>query len=197
MRNDGGFTLLEVLAALVVLGFLVLALNAGTRFGTLAWHTQARDLRLRGDLDPVDRTLRHLVEAMDPGSPVDPPAIEGTAHALGFTTDMPLDGGPPSGRADVALLVDASHRLVLRWSTHLHVARLASPTPQQQTVLLDGVRQIDFSYWSAGPGGIGWVDGWNRLLPPALVRIHLDFIEANRRRWPDIVVAPMLVQPDG
>lgn len=195
MRNDRGFTLLEVLAALVVLGFLVLALNAGTRFGTLAWHAQASDLQLRGDLDPVDRTLRHLVEAMDPGSTIDLPAIHGTVHTLGFTTDMPLAGGPPT-RADVALLVDASHRLVVRWSPHLHVNRFGPPAPPQQTVLLDRVQQIDFSYWAAGPEGNGWLDRWNRPLPPALLRIHLAFTEADRRHWPDLVAAPMRAQRD-
>jgi general secretion pathway protein J len=193
MRNDDGFTLLEMLTALVVLGFLVLALNAGMHFGTLAWHAQARDLRVRDDLDPVDRTLRRLVEAMDPGTATDPPVIQGTTHKLGFTTNMPVAAGSLIRRADVALLVDASHRLVLRWTPHWHVTRFGPPAPPQETVLLDGVQQIDLSYRAAGPGAAGWVAAWSQKLPPALVRIHLIFVDGDQRHWPDIA-APMRTQ---
>jgi len=172
MRNDRGFSLLEVLVALTVLGFLVVGLNSAARFGVLAWHAQERDLEARGDLDPVDRILRRLVEAMDPGTVIDPPLIQATAHTLSFTTYMPVAAGVgPTQRADVALLVDDSHRLVLRWSQHLHVDRLGVPAPIREAVLLDGVRRIDLAYWASN--GSDWVDSWSRPVLPSLVRIHL------------------------
>lgn len=195
MRNDRGFSLLEVLVALTVLGFLVVGLNSAARFGLVAWHTEGRDLRVRGDLDPVERTLRGLVEAMDPGTEIDPPLIQATAHALSFTTDMPVAGGiGPARRADVALLVDASRHLILRWSAHVHVDRHGVAAPVQETVLLDGVRRIDLAYWASE--GTGWADSWSRPGLPSLVRIHLAMAEHDPRHWPDIVVAPMRVQPE-
>ena len=41
MKQDSGFTLMETLVALVVLGFIVAGLAQGLRFGLVAWDRQA------------------------------------------------------------------------------------------------------------------------------------------------------------
>ena len=52
-----GFTLLELLAALIVLSLLLVAITQGVRFGVQAWQTQSRACWIaRDDLDAVDRT---------------------------------------------------------------------------------------------------------------------------------------------
>jgi len=85
-----GFTLLEILVALVVLGFLMVGLSQGVRFGLTAWGMQERLINQRGDLDAVDRALRQLVARMDPGTRADPPRVTGTQAEFAFTAALPL-----------------------------------------------------------------------------------------------------------
>ncbi len=44
IRHQGGFTLLEMLVALTVLGFLMVGLNEGVRTGLGMWSRQARQI---------------------------------------------------------------------------------------------------------------------------------------------------------
>ncbi len=191
-RRDAGFTLLEVMVALVILGFVVAGLAQGLRFGLSAWDRQAHAIDRDGALDATSRTLRTLLAGMAPGIDPATPAILGTRNQLAFTTTLPA-GAPavPTRVADIALGVDGAHALVLRWVPHLHAALLAPPVPQQ-AVLLPGVAGITFAYYrapAAGQAG-GWVDQWADADPPSLVRVHIGFLDPALH-WPDLIVAPM------
>ena len=187
--REAGFTLLEVLVALAVFGFLLAGLAQGTQFGLRAWATQSRGIEAHADLDAADRTLRLLVGSMAPGSANEPPNIVGDAHRLAFSTALPAAAALQSREADAVLLAEARPpRLVLRWTPRLHAVRLGPPPPPQDAELLPGVQRIDLSYWRPDGAG-GWLPAWSGHEPPALVRIHLVFADA--RHWPDIVVAPM------
>ena len=188
-RQVHGFTLLETLVALVVLGFMVAGLVQGVHFGLSAWGTQARIMARREDLDAVDRTLRFLVRQMDPGIPTDPREVSGTTSHLVFTSRLPAAAG--GGMADMVLTPDPAGRLVLEWTPHLHARRIAAPPPPRSEVLLSGLERLELSYWRPDAGG-EWVDAWNERSLPALVRFHIVFRPDEARRWPDIVAAPVL-----
>lgn len=57
-----GFTLLEVIVALAVFGFLLVGLSQTVRFGLTAWRQNARLADGKTDLEAVDRSLRSIVE---------------------------------------------------------------------------------------------------------------------------------------
>jgi general secretion pathway protein J len=186
-----GFTLLEVLVALVVFGLLMGGLTQGVRFGLQAWQTQARNLAQRGDLDAVDRTLRSLVAEAVPGDfgglPIDFTARQ---HSLEFLTELPIAAGAAGTRAaEVRLAVDAAHHLDLFWRPHQGIP-LGPPRPPTRTVLLDGVDRLDLSYWQPTASGGTWVRAWSAQVLPSLVRIRIVFPAADGRHYPDIVVAP-------
>jgi general secretion pathway protein J len=188
-RTDG-FTLIEVLVTLVVLGFLIAGLAQGIRFGLLAWDTQARTIALNGDLDSVDRALRHMIEQYDAGMVDDDPQLTGTAHTLLIHTELPEAAtGLVTRRAQAALGVDEGHRLVLRWTPSPHAETLGKSPPAGQAVLVEGVDHIDLAYWKPADKGGGWVSAWEDPDPPALVRIHIAFRRGDQRHWPDIVAA--------
>ena len=198
--GEGGFTLLEVLAALAVLGLVMAGLAAGSRFGLRAWESQSRLIDARAELDATDRTLRRLVEGMDPGGPNQDPLIEGGPDRLAFTAELPAAAAEVTRRADVALLVDGAGRLVLRWTPRLGAVRLGPPPPAEEAELLRGVARLNLAYWprpGSGPDApaAGWRDTWAERSLPALVRIRLAFPPGDGRRWPDIVAAPMRERP--
>ena len=190
--REAGFTLLEILVALVVLGFLLVGLSEGTRFGLRAWDTETRLVERQSDLDGADRLLRGLVAQAAPGAPNDPPPFHGEKHRVEFLTRLPVAGeGLPTRDAEVALGVDQQHRLVLRWAPRPHAERLTPAAPPRETVLLEGLDHIDVSYARWPEQGGGWVDTWDLPSVPALVRITLAFPKDDRRHWPVIETAPM------
>jgi general secretion pathway protein J len=191
--RPNGFTLLEILVALVVFGLVLAGLTQGIRYGMQAWQSQVRIASRSGDLDAVDRALRRMIEVMDPGdSQDDVMPVAATRNRLEFNTVLPDSTGTRGvQRVAAALLVDPSHRLVLRWRPLLHAQRLRPPPPTV-TELLSDVAGLELSFWQ--PTG-GWVDGWRSQVLPALVRIRIVFRAGDPRHWPDLVVAPLLDRP--
>jgi general secretion pathway protein J len=179
-----GFTLLEVLVALIIAGLLLVGLTAGLRMGSRVGIGLDRARTAAADLDGVDWALRGLIAGADPVAP-----IRGTAGTLTFVTRPPEGIGVTSALAEMVLGVDARHRFVLRWMPR---APGGGPPPaaMHELVLLEGVERIDLSFWDPGPGR--WEPAWTRRPPPALVRIRLVFPAGQGRHWPDIVVAPMV-----
>jgi general secretion pathway protein J len=192
-RAANGFTLLELLVALVVFGFLMVGLTQGVRFGLLAWQSQARTTDASSEFDAVDRRLRQLIEQMDPGTEMDPPTLTAGPASLSFVTRLPVAAGPQTTpTVEAALLLDAGNNLVLRWTPHQHVTQLGPPPAPSQAEILPGVARLEFAYWRQGAG---WSSAWRPPELPALVRIRLVFGENDRRHWPDIVSAPMRDRP--
>jgi general secretion pathway protein J len=191
LHSRAGFTLIEVLVALAVLGFLMLGLSEGLRFGLAAWDSQARLLGRGGDLDIADRTLRRIVTQLVPTDDPQNPGLRGTAQGFEAITELPVTAALPTRQASVALGVDRAGRLVLRWTPYLHARRLGPPpAAEEESELLRKLARIELGYWSAAAGG-GWLSTWARMELPDLVRIRLVFAPGDPRRWPDIVAAPM------
>ncbi len=188
--REAGFTLLEILVALVVLAVLLLALRQGVAFGVVATDTQVRLAAGREDLDTVARALRRLVEQMDPGTEMEPVRLDAGPHALAFPTELPAAAAAlPQPGVDAALLVTSAGQLVLRWTPRRHAARLGPPSAPQETELLRGVAGLNIAYWRSSPGG-EWLSEWPGPGLPALVRLRVVFPPGDRRHWPDIVAAP-------
>jgi general secretion pathway protein J len=195
--RQAGFTLVETLVSLVVLGFIVVGLAQGLSFGMAAWDRQVRSIDRDSALGSTDRILRALLSRMVPAEDPHAIAVEGDAFRLVFTAELPAHApAAPTRLADLTLGVDAAHRFVLAWTPHLHARRLA-PVVRRQAVLLTGVRQVTFAYFRPSSGGLpaGWTDQWQGATPPSLVRVHIAF-EDPARHWPDVIVVPMCETAD-
>lgn len=185
---QAGFTLLEVLVSITVLGILLASLGAAVGFSARAWRAHGAALDRVGDLDAVDRILRELITDMEPGDEVSGAMpITGQAHVLSFRTRLPDGVGAVPGRdVDVGLGVDAGHRLVLRsWPLY---RSLAGAPPVTETLLLPGVRKLDLEYWDAERGE--WRTEWTAGELPGLVRVRITMLNNAPGNWPDIVAAP-------
>jgi prepilin-type N-terminal cleavage/methylation domain-containing protein len=190
--STAGFTLLEILVVLAVLGLLFVALLQENRFVLLGWDRQARLLSRSEDLDAVARTLRHLIEQAAPGSKWETLVFAGSVHSVTFTSVMPaaMEGMSPR-RADVELTVDRMHQLMAVWTPHRHAVRVGPPVRPERTEILGGVERLDLSYLPAGTGA-AWVSSWQDAALPRLVRVRMVFSDPGHASWPDILAAPML-----
>ncbi len=188
-KPSGGFTLLEVLVAFVVMGLVVVGLTQGIHFGLLAWNTEARITDRRDGFSEVDNLLRKIIETANPGDASDAAPFLGGANQLECITALP---GRGPGLSQVLLQVDGDHRLVLRWRPYVHAIRLKPPGSFTDTGLLRGVSRLELSFWQSGSG---WVSTWRSSELPTLVRFRLVFVAGHERHWPDIIAAPLLNRP--
>jgi general secretion pathway protein J len=191
-RKPAGFTLLEMLVALAVFGFLLAGLSQTVRFGLTAWRQDIRLSDRKTDLEAVDRSLRSIVENLAPGEDTARPPIDGSADRLTGVTRLRVPGSglePVPIEAGVAV---SGSRLVLRWRPYHHAQTLGSATAPQETELMGGVVRVGIAYWQ--PSGV-WASSWHGPDRPLLIRFRMTFAGEGAPRWPDIVVAPLLSRP--
>ena len=189
-RRRNGFTLLEVLVALAVLGLLMAGLAQGMRVGITTWTTQLHASSGRSDLEAAQRTLRTLLARMDPGGvSLRPPTFVGGARRLTFTTSMHGYGDTLELRdQDVTMAVDAAHQLELAWLPHDRRGAASTESPQR-VVLLQDLDHLELSYWQNPKDG--WQTEWRGSSLPKLIRIRVVFAGSHGLHPPDIVIAPM------
>jgi len=192
--GQSGFTLLEILVALAVLGFLVLGLAQGVRTGLTLWAAQTRRVSETAELDAVARVLRTLLSEI-PAPPsagaTSPTEIKGLPDSLEFVGDLPTGLGD-TRRANIAIELRRG-RLVLSWTPRRHEISSAPPAPPIETELLGGVDRLELAYWGAPETGqpTGWQAHWDGPEFPALIRLRLAFAKGDRRRWPDLLASPL------
>jgi general secretion pathway protein J len=191
-RAAAGFTLLEIVVALAVFGFLLVGLSQTVRFGLMAWRQDARLSDGKTDLEAVDRGLRTVIENLAPAEDVGLPAITGSADALtGVTRSRVPDSDLRPIPIEAGLAVSGS-RLVLRWRRYHH-GELFGPGPGvQEAALMDGVARVRFAYWQRSGT---WVSDWHDTDLPLLIRVRVTFAGSDAPRWPDLVIAPLLSRP--
>jgi general secretion pathway protein J len=190
--KPNGFTLLEIMIALAVFGFLLAGLSQTVRFGLVAWQQDLRLSEEKVDLDGVDRTLRSVVENLAPQDDSGQTSIEGTDSSFTGVTRLRVPGmGERPIPVDAGLAV-SGHRLVLRWRPYRHVVPIGPAPAPAETELIGDVVRLGISYWR--PPGI-WVSRWHEPDLPLLIRFRLTFAGSPAPRWPDIIVAPILSRP--
>jgi general secretion pathway protein J len=198
--RQAGFTLLEILVALVVFGFLFVGLNQGTRTGFALWNSQNRRIGETEELDAIARVLRNLLTGIPilPISANDTPqaiGITGQADRLAFVGDLPTGLGA-TRLADITLEARAG-RLLLSWAPHRHDPAGASAAAPTETELTRGVDRLEFAYLGVDAPGQppGWHAQWDRPELPLLIRVRLRLAKGDHRRWPDLIAAPQLAAP--
>ena len=162
--RQSGFTLLEILVVVVVLGFLVVGLAQGVRAGMALWHAQQLRVGETAELDASARVLRTLLTGAAAATPggFGPGAaaggqIKGDANHLTFVGDLPTGLGT-TRRADISIEL-RDGRLVLRWTPHLHEIPFGPPPQPTVTELISGVQPTPIEDDSTDPLAAAWPEG--------------------------------------
>jgi len=190
MREQAGFSLVELLVALTLLGLLSAALMESLHQGFLAWGQISQRASELEDIQIAQETLRRSLTAAYPSwidsrkaakGHVD---FDGSADRLDFLAPIPatlLNGGRARfhlGRRQNDLVITVR-------------PELASPEGSEikTETLLAGLQSMEFSYF----GRNGWQNRWqDETHLPDLIRLHVTFPPRDRRSWPDLVVAPRI-----
>ncbi|MDF0487770.1 prepilin-type N-terminal cleavage/methylation domain-containing protein [Sphingomonas sp. H39-1-10] len=198
-RSEFGFTLIEMLVTLALLGFAALLLLQGLAVASNVAErerTQSTDL---SETIAAQRVLRSSIERLRPVRRIDSstPIIEfrGTAGVVTYV-GPPLDRDAPDVLQRFRLTRTASGDLVLYSASILKENVDRSGTDLvgwSPNTILHGVTDLEVSYLGAGPNGgeRGWQDRWwDRPSPPDLIRIRVSFQDGDHRTWPDLVIRP-------
>lgn len=203
-QTQKGFTLLELLISITLLGMILVLLFGGLRLGVRSWDAVQQQVDNLNTVRSVESFLRREMAMAQPyrwktgtGQRL---AFLGERSKVNFVAQLParIGGG---GLYAISLEIENSakgKRLVWR---HLPLNPLvqdfAAVSQAPEIILaeaeLSAVDDIWLSYFGRANDTAApvWLDRWeldSRL--PLLIKIQVRF--ANGSEWPDFVVAPLL-----
>jgi len=195
-----GFTLLELLIGMTLLGFILSLLFAGLNLGTRSWEAGEKRMVTSSRQAVVVGFIRRALEQAYPlrwrVDDEDQLAFAGEAESLRFVGSVAMHDGA-SGNHLIALdLADgeAGRDLVMRWQFPDPRAPGFGPLEEAKPkVLIKAIKGMTLAYFGAQTDKEepAWHDQWlNQKLPPELIRLRL--IMENGETWPDIVAAPRI-----
>ncbi|MHB1402310.1 MAG: prepilin-type N-terminal cleavage/methylation domain-containing protein [Thiobacillus sp.] len=198
IRRSQGFTLLELLIGMTLVGFILSLLFAGLNLGTRSWEAGEQRMVTSSRQAVVVDFIRRAIEQTYPlrwrVGEEDRLAFAGEAESLRFVGTVAMHDGA-SGNHLIALdLVDGEtgRDLVMRWQLPDPGAPGFEPIEQAEPkVLIKAVQEMALAYFGAQSEteDPAWHDQWlDQKTPPALIRLQLTM--ENGEIWPDIVAAP-------
>ena len=216
-RREAGFTLLEILVAMTVLGVLTGLLSTGLNFGTRIWEREKGQLDVATELQLVQDVLRRLLtQALPLAQPPErgksqEPVFVGKEDSVEFMGPPPaqlLAGGIYAYRLVARNEADGV-RLVLDWRlrppqggtarirvTNAELEGQDQLATEHEVVLLRGLSSAEFSFYGATEEGTSssWRNNWrSSTKSPQLVRLRVSFRPGDARVWPELLVAPRIM----
>jgi prepilin-type N-terminal cleavage/methylation domain-containing protein len=194
--RDAGFTLLETLVALALLGLLTTFLIAGLRLGSRYLQAAISRAEPADAIATAQDVLRRMLEETYPalvyGDAGQQPVFDGRADHLTFATTVPPSLGL-DGYDRIDLYADGG-RLLLRWQPERSQAQaFTGDDTKGPYPLLDHVAAVHFQYFGAASpqDKPAWTDQWHSLVrSPLLVRVDVTSDSVPARVWPPLIVAP-------
>ena len=206
-----GFTLLELLIAITLLGFILTLLFSAFRLAQQSWDSAERHMDQNNQTLAGRAFLTNLLTQAYPfrwkKSPTQKFAFAGDAEHLNLVAELPpfLGGGLQQAFLEVAAddKEPEKFRLLFRY------APLRQDAPDfdveglsEERAIIGSANKISFSYYGRDPANpsplpdapLQWYPEWREARHmPLLVRIEID----SEPLWPDIYAAPAISQEGG
>ncbi len=196
-----GFTLLELLVGMVLLGLILTLLFGGLRLGARSWDSGDKQIDDSAQLRAIHGFMRRELGQVFPlrwKNEVDTRlAFAGEPNTLKFVAPLPVQVSV-GGLYSLGLELEqgeTGQRLIMKRALFDPAAKDFSSMEQgEKSVLTDHVENMAIAYFGATTAGNkpGWQERWDdpqRL--PLLVRIRVKLNDG--RDWPDLVV-PLIVE---
>ena len=190
MRNQAGYSLIELVVVLALLSLISLAIAGSLRFGSRVWERTEQEIAAtetaRGGHALLGTLLTHLYpRAAAEGSDT---AFDGSVERMTFLTDASsIYGAGGIARVTLSLKTERGDvALVLS-----HQAEEGASAAEEE-VLFGGAARIAFAYAEIKDGAVVWTDSWaGKTSFPALIRVRATFPK-GARTWPDLIVRPRI-----
>ena len=171
-----GFTLLEVIVTLTIVGFILLIIFGAFRLGLSTWErgesTRREYQKMRAATQMISRQIKSIVpyKVKATQAEADYLAFEGKATSLKFVSAFPIKGKKPEGLVygiyEFRGEGTEGGRLILYEEKVLNKDLFGeSPKEESGATLLEGISNVRFEYYREGDPDKnreeGWVDEWN------------------------------------
>jgi prepilin-type N-terminal cleavage/methylation domain-containing protein len=189
-RGDAGYTLIELLVAMLLLCFIGIALASGMHFGVRVWESSDKRTRNMAEIASAQSILRELLSSAIPRKKGGFVVFEGEGERVTFEAPPPA-AFRASGLAHVVVSLEPGAdgtRLLLR------VTSLIDKTVTREAVLADHLGGMQFSYLDASEKVPAWLALWRdrKRLPDAVRLETSDF--NSETPWPVLIVHPVIAQ---
>lgn len=196
--SQSGYSLVELLVVLALLGLIAIAVTGGLSFGSRVWERTERQVSSLEASGGGHQVLRALLSGMYPrksgeAGQVRTVEFEGARDRMTLLTAASAQLGV-AGVAKVTLFVERKGDVV---DLGLTLEPEAGGLPPRRATLVEGAKAVAFSYADTGGGAVNWTDAWQpQERPPALIRIRVTSLP-GQLAWPEFVVRTRINQPAG
>lgn len=203
VHRNRGFTLIELVLAMTLLGMLLTMLYSGLRLGLRSVEDGEQRMDRVARVRLTQEFLRYQLSRVQPviwkEDGETGVVFEGEQGRLQFVAPMPGYVGKGGPHVQLIELVDRDEGMELIFDHRIAHPELdgdVQPDPDRPPILLlDGIEKAHFSFLTSGeenePGD--WVDSWDDVEQyPLLVRLELQMQEGQGVTWPTLTVAPLI-----
>jgi general secretion pathway protein J len=195
----GGFTLIEMLVALALMGMIAVILITSLQIGGHTWQRVMRGASGTEDIAQAQEILRLRLGSLYPDDGI-ARDFNHPAYLMSDGTSLEFSGAAPEASADgilryqITVSVTSGALEIRSWPDK--GARLDNLGDSKPEALLPHVASMAVQFWlkpETGPGR--WVDRWDSKKIPQLVRIDVAFAPNDKRRWPPLYIEPRVDTP--
>lgn len=167
-RGDGGYTLVELMVVILLLGFIALGIGGGIHFGSRVW--EASEQRIAGDNESehAQAILRALFASALPRTQAGMVTFDGSRTRIAFDAEaLPAMGIAGVARIEIAARTSGGHtQLTLR------AAPLNDPSKARETLLAHDIGSAEFAFLDSSEAVPAWLASWrDRQRLPDAVRL--------------------------
>jgi general secretion pathway protein J len=207
--REAGFTLIELLVALTLLAVLMAALFGALRLGTRVWETGEARLDASTRVQVVQDFLRQQLSQTVPMTEItNNPRISGAMLFTGASRELRFVSLLPGHLGAGVSLMELAARprprggrsadLVIRIRPLDLTDDAGTQSETEERVLVEGIESIELAYFGAERAGtepVWWQEWQDQRALPTLIRLRVGFAKDDHRRWPELLVSPMVDLP--